>query len=122
VLAELHHLAIVDRHRALLVAGVGIIDMGQVWAATSHPGETSFDVRESGRVIELTYPADADVQPHIGAAVLVREPRLEWKGEGARYPFYPTARDVAENTLWAVRQTFAVVERAAIEAGVTLTH
>jgi hypothetical protein len=115
VLAEVHRLAIIDRHRALLVSAA-LIDLNQTHAATSHPSSTKFALLEGGRVLTLEYPADAQVTPHSGVDVIVREPIVRWEGESAAYPFYPSAEDVSKNALWAVRQVVEMVAWAAVDA------
>jgi hypothetical protein len=116
-LAHLHELAIVDRHHALLLAGRGaggaVIDMDDVWVGTTHPGGSEFRLIDGGRVLLLEAPADARLSPQVGATVLVQEERLRWKGQHARYPWYPSADQVADNALRFVGVVVDEVRRAA---------
>jgi hypothetical protein len=117
-LLKLHGLAIVDRHRALLLSAA-LIDLDKTYAATSHPGETDFQIREGGRVLTVEYPEDAQVTPATGAQVIVREEILRWP-DGA-WPAFPAAEDVAKSVMWAVRVTIDVVRQAAVGAHLTFT-
>src|SRR5207247_4241136 len=71
-IVSLNSLAIIDRHRALLLAG-SVIDLDQVWAGTTHPGQSQFTILDGGRALELDYPVGAEVSAHVGATVLVKE-------------------------------------------------
>ena len=116
-LANLHHLAIIDRHRTLLVAAA-LIDLDKTGAATSHPSETNFGLHHGGRVLTLEYPAGAHVTPSTGVQIVVREERLRWTGEGAGYPLYPQAADLADYMVGTARRVVDEVWRAAAIAEV----
>lgn len=116
-LAQLNRLAIIDRHRALLLSAA-LIDMDETHAATSHPGETRFSLRGDGRLLILEYPVDARVTPHTGVQVIVTEDALQWTDDGARFPGYPAADVAASQFLWAVRRAVEALLQAARAAGV----
>jgi hypothetical protein len=111
-LARVHRVAIIDRHRALLLSGA-LIDIDRTHAATSHPSESVFALHPGGRVLTLEYPAAANVTPHTGAGVIVREPVLRWPD--GHYPAFPSAEDVAANAMWAVRAVVDLVRQAEAE-------
>ena len=112
-LLKLHSLAILDRHRALLLSAA-IIDLDKTHAATSHPGDTQFGIREGGRVLTLEYPWDARVTPATGVQVIVPEELLRWPDR--HWPAFPAAEDVARSVLWAVRVTVEMTRQAAASA------
>lgn len=109
-LAALHHLAIADRHRALLLSGA-VIDLEETGAGSSEPGRVHFDLIDSGRVLTVEYPAEAEVSVHTAAAVLVAEPRLRWP-DGWHPPF-PSASEVAQEMVRAVGQVVDAVRASA---------
>jgi hypothetical protein len=111
-LARLHGLAIIDRHRRLLL-GPGLIDINQVWASTSQPDTSLFGMHAGGRVLTLRYPADADVRPNVGADVLVEEESIRWPDLG--YPAYPFASDLARSMIWGARVAVDLVAQAAAD-------
>ena len=108
-LLKLHELAILDRHRALLLSAA-LIDLDKTFAATSHPGKTEFQIREGGRVLTLEYPHDAQVTPATGAQVIVPEEILRWPDRA--WPAFPSAEDVAQSVIRAVRVAIDVVRHA----------
>ena len=112
-LLKLHRLAILDRHRALLLSAA-MIDLHKTHAATSHPGKTQFHIREGGRVSTLEYPSDARVTPATGVQVIVPEEVLRWPDK--EWPAFPSADDMAKRVLWAVRVTVDLVRQAAVAA------
>ena len=112
-LLKLHGLAIVDRHRALLLSAA-LIDLDKTYAATSHPGSTEFRIREGGRVLTLEYPQEAEVTPATGAQVIVPEEILRWPDR--LWPAFPSAEDVATSVIRAVGVTIDVVRQAASTA------
>jgi hypothetical protein len=118
-LLKLHRLAIIDRHRALLLSAA-LIDLDTTYAATSHPGKTEFHIREGGRVLTLEYPDDALVTPATGAQVIVPEELLRWPDRS--WPAFPSAEDVAKSVLWAVRVTIDIARQAAESSQVTFTN
>jgi hypothetical protein len=110
-LLKLHGLAILDRHRALLLSAA-LIDLDKTHAATSHPDETEFHIREGGRLLTLEYPQDAQVMPATGAQVIVPEEMLRWPDKS--WPAFPSAEDVAKAAIWAVRVTIDIVRHASL--------
>ncbi len=108
-LADLHHLAIGDRHQALLLSAA-LIDLNRTHFDTSHPESTHFNLPRPGRVLTATYPAEAQVRVHTGVDVIVREPRIAWRD--GHYPEFPTAQEVAEHALWGVTQVVDAIRWA----------
>jgi hypothetical protein len=116
-LADLNALAIADRHRALLLSAA-LIDLDQTGAAVSDGAETRFALHDGGRVLTLEYGIHDGVSATTGVQIIVPEDRLRWTGEGAGWPWYPEAADVASQSVQAARQAVEVVGWAAGRAGI----
>jgi hypothetical protein len=110
-LDDLDKLAILDRHRALLVLG-SPVDMARMLGAPARRGATESRTQEGGRVLEITYPADATVDPEVGIAMLVSEDPLKVD----RYPGYPTVQEVAAGPVHSVSVVIDRVAQAAARA------
>ena len=110
-LATLHRLAILDRHRALLLRA-GIIDIDKVWVSTDHPGESRFDVSDQGRTLTLERPIGTHVDPHVAATVIA----LDWSFDDSVWPNHPSVLEVAGSLLQAVELVVMLIrERAQVE-------
>jgi len=106
-LLKLHDMAIIDRHRALVIHA-GIVDIDQVYLASDHPGETTFRLSQDSQVLTVGTP-DPHAKPHLGATVWLEEPRLRYPG----YPFYPSVDDFTD---LVTRSVGAVVDLIEYEA------
>ena len=116
-LATLHRLAILDRHRALLLRA-GIIDIDKVWASTNRPGETEFGVSDQGRTLTLEHPIGAHVDPHYAATVLA----LDQSWPDSVWPNHPSVLDVAGSALQVVELVVGMIrERERRESHPTTT-
>jgi hypothetical protein len=105
-LLQLHDLAIIDRHRALLLQG-GVIDLDQVYVGTAEGSDTTFVGRSGGSemVIETSDPA---ASPHFGVTALVREATVR----NEIWPWYPSALDFALHTIGSVNRVVMAIRQA----------
>lgn len=105
-LLHLHDLAIIDRHRALLLHG-GVIDLDQVYLAAAEGSDTTFVARSEGSelVIETSDPAAA---PHFGVTALVREATVR----NETWPWYPSALDFTMHTIGSANRVVMAVRQA----------
>lgn len=111
-LATLHRLAILDRHRALLLRA-GIIDIDKVWVSTNRPGETEFGVSDQGRTLTFEHPIGAHADPHYAATVLA----LDQSWDDSRWPNHPSVLEVAGSALQVVELVVDMIrERARRES------
>lgn len=108
-LIRLHDLAVVDRHRALLLQ-VGVIDIDEVYVGTAEGAETQFSLSRDLRTMTVE-TSDPKAQPHFGATVQVSEPALRYPD----YPFYPAATDVAMQAITAVKGVVDMIEQTAAQ-------
>ena len=108
-IAHVEDLAIIDRHRALLLH-VGLIDLDQVSASAPLEADLRWGIEDKGRTLTLRHRAGAAVHSRVGAGLYVAEERLAWADGG--YPDYPSAADVAERAVWCVREALQVARRA----------
>ena len=105
-LLQLHTLAIIDRHRALLLQG-GVIDLDQVYVGASEASDMRFVARGGGSelIIETSDPA---ATPHFGVTALVREEAVRRE----TWPWYPSALDLAMHTIGSANRVLMAIRHA----------
>jgi hypothetical protein len=105
-LLHLHELAIIDRHRALLLQG-GVIDIDQVYVGTAEGSGTTFVARKGGSELVIE-TSDPNATPHFGVTALVREATVR----NESWPWYPSALDLAMHTIGSVNRVVMAIRQA----------